>query len=142
MKGLIKRFEEKFIKKSPDECWEWQRAKHRFGYGRIMVDGYNEVAHRLSFKLYKGNPGELHVLHKCDNPLCVNPKHLFLGTNQDNVEDRTRKKRTRNGSSSLWSAEQKSIIIEASKAGFMQYKIAQYFKVSPSVISRMVKQQN
>lgn len=98
--GWQKRFLKK-VKKTA-YCWEWQAAKTtgRFGgYGCLNVrltDGTKKtmLSHRLSWLLHKGEmPGNLCVLHKCDNPSCVNPDHLFLGTRQDNVADMVSKGR-------------------------------------------------
>lgn len=80
-------------------CWEWQGSK-RNGYGRITIgsrkDGSRKsvCAHRLSYILSKGDiPNGMEVCHKCDNPCCINPDHLFAGTRQDNVDDREAKHR-------------------------------------------------
>lgn len=75
------------------ECWEW-RAHARKGYGSIKVNGKAMYAHRLSWEMQNGSiPDGLKVLHRCDNPLCVNPAHLFIGTQKDNMEDRESKGR-------------------------------------------------
>lgn len=81
-------------------CWEWKGSTNRGGYGRIIVgsrkDGTrrNELAHRLSYMLNNGViPEGMEVCHKCDNRSCINPDHLFLGTRQDNIDDRERKGR-------------------------------------------------
>ena len=81
------------------DCWEWQGYK-RNGYGRITTgsrtDGTRRTssAHRVSYELEHGEiPEGMEVCHKCDNPSCINPKHLFLGTRQDNVNDREAKGR-------------------------------------------------
>lgn len=80
-------------------CWVWTAYRTRFGYGEISVGRADEgtiLAHRLSWILHKGPIlDRLHVLHKCDNPSCVRPRHLFLGTQSDNNRDMTRKGRGR-----------------------------------------------
>lgn len=76
-------------------CWLWTGyVNRRFGYG-VAWNGIKDVsAHRLSWTLHRGEiPCGIHVLHKCDNRGCVNPDHLFLGTNKDNVLDRVAKGR-------------------------------------------------
>jgi hypothetical protein len=74
-------------KKSPGECWEWRGGRHSAGYGEFKRGGLGR-AHRYSFALHYGEiPDGLHVLHKCDNPGCVNPGHLYAGTHQQNMRD-------------------------------------------------------
>ena len=81
------------------QCWIWNGAFHGKEYGHFKYKYRVEKAHRMSFRLFKREPGALHVLHKCDNPKCVNPEHLFLGTNDDNLQDRQRKQRQARGES-------------------------------------------
>lgn len=83
-------------KESSSGCWEWLAVKNQDGYGRVKRFGKLESAHRVSYELYKGALGENSVLHKCDNPSCVNPDHLFLGTQKDNVDDMIKKGRQHN----------------------------------------------
>jgi hypothetical protein len=79
------------------ECWLW-RASPKERYGRFRLDARYIGAHQASWILARGPiPEGLHVLHKCDNPRCVRPEHLFLGTNQDNVNDRHVKGRDARG---------------------------------------------
>jgi hypothetical protein len=69
-------------------CWEWQKYLNRCGYGQISYRGNHARAHRISWIVFKGDiPEGLCVLHKCDNPKCINPDHLFLGTRKDNNDD-------------------------------------------------------
>jgi len=75
-------------------CWEWQGATNEKGYGKFKLNGAVMRTNRVAWILANGMiGGALHVLHHCDNPTCCNPKHLFLGTNQDNVNDREQKGR-------------------------------------------------
>ena len=78
-------------------CWEWQRCTNKYGYGNLKFEKKTVIAHRLAYKLANDFlPNELCVLHRCDNPKCVNPGHLFLGTRKDNNRDREAKGRNRN----------------------------------------------
>lgn len=75
-------------------CWIWTGPINDKGYGRFMADGVTRYAHRLSYEVHLGGiPAGLDVLHMCDTPLCINPAHLFLGTQADNNADRDRKGR-------------------------------------------------
>ncbi len=80
-------------KRGPTDCWPWTRQIDREGYGRAQSKD-DVLAHRHAWKLSKGPiPKGLHVLHRCDNPACCNPKHLWIGTHQDNMNDRQKKGR-------------------------------------------------
>ena len=71
-----------------DECFEWQGARTNKGYGQVRNAGKRVYVHRLVWSLVNGPiPDGLHVLHRCDNPPCVNPEHLWVGTNLDNARD-------------------------------------------------------
>lgn len=93
----IKRFWKKVDKKSDEKCWNWIACKNKQGYGRIGIAASECVnAHRFSWVLHYGQiPQGLFICHKCDNPSCVNPKHLFTGTRQDNTNDMVLKKRSK-----------------------------------------------
>lgn len=76
------------------ECLDWNLYCGRGGYGHATYDGVKWRAHRLSYVMHYGTiPDGLHVLHKCDNPKCVAPTHLFLGTDADNMADKVAKGR-------------------------------------------------
>lgn len=75
-------------------CWEWQNNKDSNGYGMVKIQGLYTKASRVAYQIINGAILDgLHVLHKCDNPGCINPDHLFTGTHQDNMNDKTRKGR-------------------------------------------------
>jgi hypothetical protein len=80
-------------------CWIWQgRPRGSNGYGCLKVDGLWVGAHRFSYQTHVGPiPDGLLVLHRCDVPMCVNPAHLFIGTNQDNSDDKVSKGRQARG---------------------------------------------
>ena len=97
------RFFAKVVKS--DGCWLWQASKNNKGYGQILVEKTPKhivkLAHRVSWEIHNGPiPDGLGVLHACDTPLCVNPQHLFLGTQKDNMVDCAKKGRTNIGSKS------------------------------------------
>lgn len=79
-------------------CWEWLKAKAGNGYGVISFNQKMHYSHRVSYRFFVGEiPPSMNVLHRCDNPSCVNPEHLFLGTQKDNVADMIKKGRNKNG---------------------------------------------
>ncbi|UOF80472.1 endonuclease [Caudoviricetes sp.] len=83
------------------ECWTWNASCRPDGYGQWRrADGKIELAHRASWRLFRTEiPAGAHILHKCDNPSCVNPTHLFLGSHADNMRDMWGKGRARPGRS-------------------------------------------
>ncbi len=96
-KPLSERFESKYIPEPNSGCWIWTAYVNCDGYGRIAREGSRmgmELAHRVSWGLHRGSiPNGLQVLHRCDNPPCVNPDHLFLGDVSANMKDAVKKGR-------------------------------------------------
>lgn len=146
----IKRFWSYVNKEGPiirpelGRCWVWTGHCHDRGYGilQIMGDrtrptGWGLSAHRISYTLHLGHPGELNVLHHCDNPPCVRPEHLFKGTHVDNVADRTAKGRSSKGSKmwrSIFTDEQVLRIRGRLAAGERQSDIAREFGTPKNTI--------
>lgn len=85
-------FDDEYILKNitvtADGCWTWNQARSRKGYGHITFRRKSYQSHRLSYQIFRQQiPAGLCVLHRCDNPPCCNPAHLFLGTQADNIRD-------------------------------------------------------
>jgi len=80
--------------RSGNDCWHWKGARNTDGYGNLRRNKKSCKAHRIAWEITNGPvPNGFYVLHKCDNPLCCNPNHLFLGTQKENVDDMTAKGR-------------------------------------------------
>lgn len=131
------RFWSKVEKHGPDECWEWQAYTGSKGYGTFKVDGKTLLAHRFSYEIVNGPiKGGLFVRHKCDNPRCVNPKHLELGTHADNMRDMVERGRgasnkgTSHGRSKLTENEVREIRANPRS----ERKIAADFNISPALV--------
>lgn len=137
---LEERFWEK-VKKSDHGCWEWTACKV-FGYGKIGLGSGNgsAQAHRVSWEIHFGPiPNGLHVCHRCDNPGCVRPDHLFLGTAADNMRDMTTKGRRALGPKmrSPLTAEAVSEIVSRVRAGEEQKRLATEYGVSRATVCRI-----
>jgi len=82
------RFHSSYEALGEDDCWPWLKGRNKKDYGRFAFRDTEFQATRIAYKLATGtDPGPLFVCHSCDNPCCVNPKHLWLGTNTDNIRD-------------------------------------------------------
>lgn len=136
-----------------DDCWEWNGIRSVPGYGRVTLHKgkFHSTmnAHRALYLLKRGyfdsdqNPNlfDMHILHKCDNPPCCNPNHLFLGTHQDNMFDMHRKGKvpfgTNSGRATLCE-DDVADIIEMSEDGFSYREIARSFDVGKSTIGEIL----
>ena len=130
--------------RKPHECWEWQGAFWSTGYGRAYISGKSVGAHRVVFEIFKGPiPPGFCVLHKCDNPRCCNPAHLFLGTHKDNVKDKVIKGRQAKGEKN---SQAKLTEEEVCRIRYLydnklanQVQIAEMFGMSQQEISNIVR---
>jgi len=126
--------------KKTDTCWEYQGSVGRDGYGKVCVDGMHWRAHRLAYFYTYGETGDLLVLHHCDNPVCVKPEHLFLGTCKENTQDMLKKERdslvgSRNFNAKL-TEEQVAVIKNLYSSGcFTHQQIADRYKVHRSTVT-------
>lgn len=84
---MLQRFMAKVhVPSNPNGCWEWQEYIDKRGYGTVRAWGKKRLAHRVAYQLFNHEPTQ-HVLHRCDNPRCVNPAHLYEGTQKQNVRE-------------------------------------------------------
>jgi hypothetical protein len=142
---LAERFEP-YVDRSagPTGCWPWLGHRVTSGYGRLVFRRQNLGAHRIAWELYDGSsPGELDVLHRCDNPPCCNPRHLFLGTHRDNMVDKVAKGRSnapvgaRNAGAKL-TDEAVTLIRAEAAAGVRVKALAASFGVTPECIQNVI----
>jgi hypothetical protein len=123
-------------------CWLWTGNVDHYGYGRLGYKMKSYRASRAAMLIFNGkDPGKLFVCHKCDNPLCANPEHLFLGTQKDNMQDCKNKKRqnagSKNGSAKLQESDIPKIF-EMAKSGATHLEISKVFSVSRSNIGSIL----
>jgi hypothetical protein len=147
--SMEERFWAKVDKRKPHECWEWQGWRNPHGYGGISRGGASGAGshgvgtHIISWELHNGTiPNGLWVCHHCDNPPCVNPGHLFLGTRQDNIDDMVSKSRQIHGERVPWSKLTEGHIEDIRKMsdrGMLQHEIGEYFGVSQPTISYIIR---
>jgi len=133
------RFWGKVNRRGADECWEWTGALDRQGYGRVGRRKASLLAHRYALELTLGEiPPELCACHRCDNPPCCNPAHLFLGTRTENSRDAKRKRRFAHGERhyrAKLTAADVTFIRVGRHIGIRQARLAREFGVSFQSIS-------
>lgn len=145
------RFESKTMPEPNSGCWLWMAYVDEIGYGITVFRRGQYKAHRVSWTIYRGEiPDGLKVLHKCDVRCCVNPDHLFLGTQADNVRDMFAKGRNRspkplrgdaNPMARLTGEHAWAIRHMVRLKLFTQAEIARDYGVSPMTISRIINNQ-
>jgi HNH endonuclease len=146
------RFEKYFTKASPEDCWLWKYAYDKDGYGQIGVGSSNLSgrSHRRAYQLYVGEiPPGIYVLHTCDNRPCVNPHHLFLGTQKDNIQDMITKGRRvqsntvgeHNGRARL-TEEKVRLIRRLSSEGYRTCDLARKFGMSWTATSEVISRES
>lgn len=144
----MKRFWEKVDRRGPDDCWEWTASTLAGGYGQFYMspDRPTTYAHRVSWEIHNGAiPDGKYVCHHCDNRLCVNPNHLFIGTHLENMQDAARKGRMikepmtgeSNGRAKLKASDIPQI--RRLVKSHTQAKVAAMYGVSHQLISRIAR---
>jgi hypothetical protein len=127
-----------------DTCWIWRGPTNVHGYGRVGIHLRKQYAHRVAWTLTNGEvPAGLCLLHRCDNPPCVNPAHLFLGTRSDNAKDKVSKGRQSKGDSrpnaKLSMDKAEAIRREHAQGAVSACALARRYGVRPSQITRVLR---
>lgn len=136
----VERFHEKWTLNKETGCWEWNASLNANGYGQMKRPGErtNYLAHRLSYEIHYGQiPEDKMVCHTCDNPKCVKPSHLFIGTALDNNRDAASKERSTMHNARL-NPEKVEAILLMSEQGISQSKIGRSFGVNQQAIFKIV----
>jgi hypothetical protein len=149
MLQLVKEIRESFSERCVEKetgCVEWQGAKIPDGYGVMRFLGKHILAHRFSFLLHGGEiPEGKYLCHRCDNPACVNPAHLFVGTQTDNMQDAMKKGRHRppplgeNHHRAKLTEEKVRLIRKMRAEGVSQQKIAEFIGTPQTNISAILR---
>jgi hypothetical protein len=137
----LKRFLTKFEMLDGDRCWLWKACVYRDGYGMFTVNRSVLRAHRYAWTFFVGAiPDALHVLHRCDVRRCVNPGHLFLGTDADNTRDKRSKGRGVPGSTTIMTLD-RAIEIRARyvRGSVTQAQLARIYRLAPATISEIIR---
>jgi hypothetical protein len=152
--AVVRRFWAKVTKDGPTpghvpalgSCWMWTACRDRYGYGIFVICKRNYMAHRIAYRAEVGViPSGMHVCHRCDNPSCVRPSHLFAGTRQENMDDMVAKCRQRcwprPGAANPNASLTESQVFEIRKEytlGRTQISIAKRYGISQPHVSKIV----
>lgn len=132
---LEERYWRKVAKREPDECWPWRGTRDENRYGVMKLDGKLARAHRLAWLFAHGEMPHGCILHRCDNPPCVNPAHLSVGSRSDNMKDMNAK--GRHGSTGRLTPSDVRKAFRLRRDGFTQDDLARLFAVNRSVLSKI-----
>lgn len=131
-------FWSRFAVKEDTGCWEWTMARHFRGYGKIRTLKKDYQTHRLAWQIVHGPlPRDVFVCHKCDNPSCGNPDHLFVGSPKDNTHDAMKKGRLAHGERCNLAKLSDAQVKEIAAAEGTQQQIADKYGVTQSCVSRI-----
>jgi hypothetical protein len=143
---LAERFWANIDKRGHDECWGWKAHTNDAGYGMLGLGNKSVRAHRFSYELHYGPiPNGLHVCHKCDNPPCCNPAHLFLGDDIANIQDKVEKGRARRpqgkgrGYSAFTNEQAQELREQFERANVSMRKFAQMHNVNRATMRNIIR---
>lgn len=142
----LKTFEEQIVRNDKSGCLEWTGSVVRGGYGYIIRKRKKIMAHRYWYELHVGpiQPGEV-LCHRCDNPRCIEPKHLFIGSQAENISDKVRKSRQARGekiATAILTAEQVVALRQEYAEGARQVDLASKYGIHQTSVSLIVRRKN
>lgn len=120
-------------------CWEWLGNVDKRGYGHVVCRGKNCLTHRLAYESWVGDPMGRIVRHSCDNPPCLNPEHLLLGSLGDNNRDRVMRQRSY---SKLTESDVLEVRALYAAGYFTQAQLGKTYGVTPSMVSNIITRRN
>ena len=136
----IERFHTKYEIVTESGCWIWTAGLQKSGYAGYHVNGKTITGHRFSYIIHKGEiPKNLCVMHSCDTPSCVNPKHLSVGTQLDNINDRNNKNRQAKGASHCKSKLTEAQVLDIRTKRLTGVEFAKMYGVSGPTICDIQK---
>lgn len=139
--AVAARFWAKVVQGAAADCWLWHGSRDPRGYGQLTISRISRApvkAHRVAYALAHGRWPAASVLHSCDTPACVNPAHLRVGTQAENIREAIEKGRWQSSGPKLTSAD-RALIVALREAGTLQRDVARQFGVTDATVSRVHK---